>query len=606
MLIMRWNKLPLVVALVCLSPFAQTAFAEAAGKLRDLWIHPRNEAFDPALHYRAPNGELFYHAENDLGVGLDSIFVHGGAEPKVTALLGKDIWSYVAKNGGEILPVVLYDSDGDGKVDRTLRGRIEGQTAVFDGAQVGEVDWRERRWQMGIRYSAGATGKASDDRRYLASVEGNEAKVHYPRIESLPPVSEAPPETVVAGLVIYEHIEGKPFDVALMAREPGRYMGDFVELTPAKDADPWTMEEKDDGVLRTRLDQEELFLVRTRGDATLGVEWGDMPLAQYMTERLHVTPDADGCLSTMESRIQGDDGQHAPVPNRILYCPEAQMALFDAPPGYQIGLTAMQGEEAIAFTEASTTILDNVRLYGRQVYPRSPNARGTGTVAGNLKASFADSGQDVLDMGRHLVTGTTRTNIHTGQEEKRTSLLMAVPMLVVGLVKLDPLQGGADFVEGVSSGVQVAADGVSAVNNAVINPLLQTTVGLASPAAADSAGHFTGAVTQAWAQNLPGSERTFDALNPMSLWYHNRAFKPTAYTRTDTQLNIDRLISIANMVGIYGIVTTANGGGGGGGGGGGNGGGAPAPGPVSSPPPPVVPPPVTPPVVPLPPFVPGC
>jgi hypothetical protein len=56
---MRWNKLPLIVGLVCLSPFAQTAFAEAAAKLRDLWIHPRNEKYNPAIHYRAPNGELF-------------------------------------------------------------------------------------------------------------------------------------------------------------------------------------------------------------------------------------------------------------------------------------------------------------------------------------------------------------------------------------------------------------------------------------------------------------------------------------------------------------------------------------------------------------------
>jgi hypothetical protein len=160
-------------------------------------------------------------------------------------------------------------------------------------------------------------------------------------------------------------------------------------------------------------------------------------------------------------------------------------------------------------------------------------------------------------------------------------------------------QGGHDFVEGISSGVQV----VSAANNAVINPLLQTTVGLASPAAADDAGHFTGAVTQAWAQNLPGSERTLDALNPTSLWYHNRAFKPTAYTRTDTQLNIDRLISIANIVGVYGIATTAAGGGGGGGPAAGGG-----PGPGSTPPPvvpPVVPPP--PPVVPpIPPIGGGC
>ena len=170
-------------------------------------------------------------------------------------------------------------------------------------------------------------------------------------------------------------------------------------------------------------------------------------------------------------------------------------------------------------------------------------------------------------MGRHLVTGTTRENIHTGQLEKQTSLLAAVPMLVVGLVKLEPVQGGKDFVEGIQSGVQVAADAVSAANNAVINPLLQTTVGLASPAAADDAGHVTGAVTQAWAKNLPGSERSMGALNPLSLWYHNRAFKPTAYTRTDTQLNIDRLVSIANIFGVYGLTTLGGGGGGGGGGG---------------------------------------
>ena len=605
---MRCRKLLVVAAVLLVSPFAQTAIAEAAAKLRDLWIHPRHETYDPAIHYRAPNGELFYKAENDLGVGLESITVEAGSEPRVSAELGADIWKYLSKNGGEIVPVVLYDSDGDGKVDRTLRGRIEGHTAVFDGARVGEVDWQARRWQMGIRYSAGATGKASDDRRYLASVEGSEAKVHFPRVESLPPVSEGPAVEAVAGLVIFKHIEGRPFDLAAMSREPGRYIQDFVELTPAKDADPWTAEKKDDGVLRTHLDREELFLVRTKGNASLAVVWGDMPLDQYLRERLAVTPEADGCLSTMESHIEGANGAHAPVPNRILYCPQAQLALFDAPPGYQIGLSAMQGDKAIEYTEASTTILDNVRLYGRQVYPRSPNARSTGTVAGNLKASFADSGQDLLDMGRHLVTGTTRTNIHTGQEERRTSLLMAVPMLVVGLVKLDPLQGGHDFIEGISSGVQVAADAVSAANNAVINPLLQTTVGLASPAAADNVGHFTGAVTQAWAQNLPGSERTLDALNPISLWYHNRAFKPTAYTRTDTQLNIDRVISIANIIGVYGIANAAAGGGGGGGGGGPAGGGG-GPGPGSTPPP-VIPPPVLPPpppvVPPIPPIGGGC
>ena len=79
---------------------------------------------------------------------------------------------------------MLYDSNGDGRVDRTLRGAITDQTAVFAGARVGDVDWRARHWQMGIRYEAGAKGLATDDRRYLASVEGESARVHFPRVES--------------------------------------------------------------------------------------------------------------------------------------------------------------------------------------------------------------------------------------------------------------------------------------------------------------------------------------------------------------------------------------------------------------------------------------
>ena len=133
-----------------------------------------------------------------------------------------------------------------------------------------------------------------------------------------------------------------------------------------------------------------------------------------------------------------------------------------------------------------------------------------------------------------------------------------------------------------SSGVQVAADAVSAVNNAVTNPVVQGTVGFASPAAADETSHWVGALTQAWSKNLPGSERTFDAFSPLALWRHDRAFAPTAYTRTDTQLNIDRVISAANTYGLYAIIAGARSGGSGnstptgdeGGGAGGGGGGA--------------------------------
>jgi len=188
------------------------------------------------------------------------------------------------------------------------------------------------------------------------------------------------------------------------------------------------------------------------------------------------------------------------------------------------------------------------------------------------------------------VTGSERRNIHTGQIERRTSLLAAVPMLLYGIARLEPAEGGRDFIEGVQSGVQIGADAVSAVSNAVINPLLQTTVGLASPSAADASGHWLGALTQAWAKNLPGSERSMDALSPVALWRHDRAFAPTAYTRTDTQLNIDRIFTIANIFGVYGLASS--GGGGNGGGGGGGGGAQASPPAATAPPTPPSPPPV--------------
>ena len=156
----------------------------------------------------------------------------------------------------------------------------------------------------------------------------------------------------------------------------------------------------------------------------------------------------------------------------------------------------------------------------------------------------------------------------------------------MGIARLDPVQGGEDLFEGVGSGVQVAADAASAVNNAVINPAPPGD-GRSRRCArtADTAGHVTGAVTQTWAQNLPGSERTGDALNPMSLWYHDRAFKPTAYTRTDTQLNIDRLVSIANILGVWALASSGGDGGSDTFGDGGGSGGSPgSPVPSSSPP----------------------
>jgi hypothetical protein len=579
---MWWKHLSLLgLITLVLAGLALIAAGESRGPLEDLWIHPRGDAYDPQQHYQDLAGELYYHAENDIAQGLGAIVVEGGSEPLVRAELGADLWEFVERNSGFLRPVLHFDSDGDGRVDRTVYGRIEARGAWFDAAQLAEVDWRHGRWQLGVVYKSGTGGVPKLDGRYLASVDSQSAKVEFPRVEELAQVGTGPRD----GLVIFKHRAEAPIDLADFAGDPGRYLEDFDELTRAKDADDWTVKGTK-GRLRTHFDREDLLLVRTTGEVTLSVEWGDMPLVTFLEERLGVRPDADGCYSTLESALVGDDGQHAPLPHRLLYCPEDSLLLFDAPDGYQIYLSAHFGSEAVERTEAGTSILDNVRLYAHQIYRRSPQARATGSVSGNVRVGFADAGHDVADMGRHLVSGSWRRNVHTGQMERRTSALAAVPLFLWNLARLKPLAATGELIEGVQSGVQVAADGVSAVNNAVVNPLLQSTVGFAaSPGAADSAGHWLGAFTQAAAQNFPASERSVGALNPLSLWFHNRAFWPVDYTRTDTQLNIDRVFALANIYGLYAILP--------GGGGSGSGGGTQAsstPSPASTPPP--APPPV--------------
>jgi hypothetical protein len=361
-----------------------------------------------------------------------------------------------------------------------------------------------------------------------------------------------------------EHGHGTPFDFATFTRDPKPFAVGFDALTPAEDDDDWTVEEDGEGTLRTHFEEENLFLVHTVEGRTLDILWGDMPLIEFLDERLAVEPNSRGCYSSLDSQLVGGDGVHQPLPHRLLYCPQDSLALFDVPPGYQIFLSAKQGDEVLATTEASTTILDNVRLYAHEVYPRSPYQRATGKVWGNVRAGFADAGHDLVDVARHAVIGTYRTNVHTGQTHYRPSPLTAVPLALWDLVRLKPVNALGKVVVGAFSAVRVAADVVSATNNGVVNPLLQSTIGAAgSTGAADSAGHWFGALTQAAAKNLPFSERSADALNPASLWYHNRAFVPSEYTRTDTQLNIDRVLTIANIFATYAVIDHIDDGGGG-------------------------------------------
>jgi hypothetical protein len=450
--------------------------------------------------------------------------------------------------------VLLWDTDGDGRVDRSARGRVEGDTAIFDDPGLADVNLELVRWQLGVRYVAGAGGDGKLDGRYLASVDSDDANIAFIRDDKLkreeiadagPPV-EAPKPPVKPGLVILKHRSDQPFDLAGFAQDPARYIEDFDRLTREADGDDWTAtgEGDDNGALRTHFEQEDLFIIRTEGGASLEVEWGDMPLAAFFEFYLEVQPDAKGCYNSLNTQLENRDGSKAVVPHRFLYCPNDSVALVDIPDGYQIGLTANVGQQFVERTDASTTSWENFKLYAKEIYPRRPLSRSTGTVTGNIRAGFVDAGRDVTDIFRYAIIGTRPSSMHTGQDTYYASPITALPRALFSLVKLDPIGAVTEIGNGLDSVVNVAASTVSAVDNAVINPLVQSTVGtVGSPEAADKTAHWVGAVTQTFAKNLPGGERTFDAYSVDGILHHNRGFEPVRYTRTDFQLNIDRVMT---------------------------------------------------------------
>ena len=118
---------------------------------QDFWVHPRGEAFDPELHYKAGSGEIFYKAENDIERAIGGVIIDHSRGPRITVDLGADLFSVPAHSQGSLRPVLLYDSSGDGVVDRSLRGRIEGAQAVFDDPQLSEIEHGRTYWQIGIR-----------------------------------------------------------------------------------------------------------------------------------------------------------------------------------------------------------------------------------------------------------------------------------------------------------------------------------------------------------------------------------------------------------------------------------------------------------------------
>lgn len=564
---MGWTRRLLTAVLVGLlsTPFSVLNLAQA--RSADPWVHPRRESYQAGRHYKDDTGELFYLEENDIGMPGAKVSIEVGETTSVSVPLNRGLFQLADRTRGSLVPILLYDGNGDGRVDRGVFGRIEARALRFDAVELSRVDFSSTYWQIGVRYAAGTTGSSDLDGRYLASFDSNgtafsihDATARAPEPVEPEPVAQTPAPAPVYkadfedGLVIFKHRESDPFDFADFVENPARYVEGFDALTRKADGDDWTVDDQT-GELRTHFADEDLFMVRTEGDFDLALRWGDMGIEEFLRNVLHVSPNGGGCYSTLHSELTHADGTNVALPHRLLFCPELNIALFDVPDGYEIEVLALRRDgEIYESTVGGTSISDNVRLYMDEVNPRHASARATGSVSSNIGAGFRDAGGSLRDAGLHLFTGTDERNIHTGQIAYRPSPITAVPRAVLRLATGHPLLAFGQLIQGAESTIQVGADLVAAVDAAILNPAIQTSIGLtASPERADRVDDYVGAFLQAAVKNLPFGERSIGMLDLRSSWYHDRGWEPSRWTRTDTQLNIDRAFTLFDSTGASAI-----------------------------------------------------
>ncbi|MFQ5696787.1 MAG: hypothetical protein ACE5IL_00695 [Myxococcota bacterium] len=360
--------------------------------------------------------------------------------------------------------------------------------------------------------------------------------------ESLPGVSAAPGEARPTALALWRQRDAESFDRSDFLEHPLRYAESFERLTEAPDPDPWTQHGME-GSLRTRPGRRNLFLARARR-GRLEVALGDLGATRWLDSVFGARADDDGCWQTPE-------GARA----MLLYCPALDVAMVQVPDGYEVALSAGgDTPETRERVHLSGTVLDNVNLYVREVYPRHPSARATGSVWGNIRAGLSDARRDGVDAVRHLALGTSEVHMHTGVRRPRPSVLAGLPRTLAMAMTGDVFAALSEARQTGEGAVQVAADLVSAVDNALLTPILQLALATDPGArSADTIGDWLGALMQSAVKNLPLGERSNGVIDLRDSWFHDRGWEPARYTRTDTQLFIDRAMTVLE----FGAVRTA-------------------------------------------------
>ncbi|MCP4004999.1 MAG: hypothetical protein GY725_12460 [bacterium] len=121
----------------------------------------------PAIAAVAPAANAQIQSEEPAGiVGLGKIHATTGENAALSFEVGPDLLAF-ADTDSALIPVLRIDTTGNGEIDTRIRGSLEGNQAVIDAPDLGDLPLAEALWQIGMLH----------DGRYVAAVSSEDAQI---------------------------------------------------------------------------------------------------------------------------------------------------------------------------------------------------------------------------------------------------------------------------------------------------------------------------------------------------------------------------------------------------------------------------------------------
>ena len=370
-----------------------------------------------------------------------------------------------------------------------------------------------------------------------------------------------------AGLVILKHREGAALDFAAFStRTRTPFLGDFDELTRREGRRRLDHQGPARGSLRTHFDRAGLLHRPRRRQRAARHRVGRRPPRPSSSRSATCSSSRgpDGCYNSLDSRVVGDRRRAAGAaqPHPLLPRGERRRLrrarrLPDLPlrPARLRGGGDHGGEHLRARQRAP------LRRRDLAAEPEAPAA--TGTIGGNVVAGFAAAGDDVARHGPPALRDRHRAHRPAHRADAEAHFHAALAHRGWAMRRLastgQPVEAFGEILVGAFSAVHGGRRRRERRSpTRCVNPLLQSTVGLASTGGRGQHGALGGRLHPGRGPEPALLRALGGRLQPDRRLAAQPGLRDrSGYTRTDTQLNIDRVMTLANIFAIRAIVLSS-------------------------------------------------